>query len=121
MSAAKQKSVRKYWELLEYVTVASRDQLQVLCHYLKDIFVQLLTDIAFNMLYNIKMPMSEAHRENLKKHKPVIRRLADRTTSNSKKRTLLRTHGHKFLPALVTPFVDGLTEQQSHPQKTDDN
>ena len=63
----------------EYITIAARPQLKVLCHNLHIDLIKLITDIAYNLLYNRSLPLEAAQRVSLRKHKHDIRQLATET------------------------------------------
>ncbi len=106
--AASTKRFKKYQELLEYISIAARPQLKTLCHNLHSELVQLITDIAYNLLYNRTLPIEIKHRAGLRQHKQSIRKLAVRPGSLAQKQKLLRQKGHLFLPELVKPVLDHL-------------
>ncbi len=102
------KRFQKYQELLEYISIAARPQLKALCHYLHSDLVKLITDIAYNLLYNRSLPLEAEQRVSLRKHKHILRQLAIGPGSVEQKRKLLRKKGHILLPELVKPVLDKL-------------
>lgn len=99
--ATQVKDLKKYRQLLEYISIASRPELLAICNNLHEAVVKLLADVAFNLLYNPTIPIGASHMPNLKRHKRVIRELAARPGKVSKKRALLKTKGHVFLPSML--------------------
>ena len=80
----------------EVFKTASRDQILALC------------ECSHNALYG-RLPLSPAEKEKLKKHKALVRHLADSNISwRKKKDTLSQKGGGAFIPALLGPVLAAL-------------
>lgn len=98
----------KYKELLEYISIATRQQLKAFCHHLHVELIRLITDLTYNLLYNTKLSINAAHIPTLRRHKRTLKVIGSRTGSLNKKRKTLRQKGHLFLPQLVKPVLEQL-------------
>lgn len=115
------KQVIDFTELLEYFSIASKRQLQALCHRLHQTLVHLFASIAYNLLYNRQLSLTSAQRSQLRVHKRHLKTLANKRTSVTRKQRLLRQRGHLLLGPMVGPTLNHIQQQQQQRRPTDKN
>src|SRR5271170_592956 len=96
---------RKHLELFEFLSIAPRAQLKILCKQLPTEIVELLSNIARNILKNPSIDLNSDQKRVLKKHKRHISQLAKLGVSNKNKSKLLSQKGHIIIPHLLAPTL----------------
>lgn len=71
-------------------------------------FVKAIAECCWNII-NGRVPLSHKNKQQLGQHKQLLRRLGDKSTPNSKKRTALQSGGFaSLLPLIVGPVASVL-------------
>jgi len=70
--------------------------------------IKAICEVTLNVLSGV-VPLNAQQKGKLKRHKKILRALADRKVSTKKKKEHLNQTGGNFLPALIPPVLTALT------------
>ena len=101
------KRVKKYSPTLQLLAKCDKKTANAIVKSANPEFLCCISDICHNILQD-KVKLSAKEKENLKKYKHQLRKIADKATTNKSKRQLVQKGG--FLGAILAPLIGSVIE-----------
>lgn len=95
---------RKYIDILRALYHLDSEQRKVILRRADPQLVRHICECALNVL-NGNVTLTKNHKSRLRKHAPVLRKLASPHDNLGNKKRIVAQHGGGFLPALLAPLI----------------